>query len=588
GDVFGFLQKHQQIGFPEAVQMAADRIGYTIRYEGGGTSLTAQRQRDTRARLVAANTDAAQYYSEHLGTHAGASALRFLTDRGFDDTVITTFGCGFAPKSWDGLTKHLRSKGYTEEELTTAGLSQPGRLGLIDRFRGRLMWPIRNPAGEVLGFGARRIFDDDPIEVKYLNTRETPLYKKSQVLFGLDLARRQIGNRHMAIVVEGYTDVMAMHAAGIPHAVATCGTAFGEPHLNALRRILLDDSTWRGEICYLFDGDKAGRTAATRAFAHVKAIPGRATVAIAPGDLDPCELWQRDGEHGLHDLLARRSSLLGFVLKAAIAEHNLEDIDGRVAAMHHGISILAELPDPMMRTEYGRKLAELVGVDPTAAVSLLRESGPAPSRDAPVSPTERARSPGPLRWQHGALQAALQHPQLAAAHGFDDLDPEVFTDPDCARIHAAITDLGGVAGAPADAGRWAHAVLDHLGAHADTAAALAAEPLRLPDTEPGRHVGSLLVKLTDQYLADRKETLRAELKSCSPQHDPHRFSELTMSISDIEQRRRTLLAAHSPHASSVAPPSASTSTASSSSAAPGRRRIIRSAAQTSGPRRPRL
>ncbi|MFP5254159.1 MAG: DNA primase, partial [Actinomycetes bacterium] len=195
-----------------------------LTYEQGNAA--AGRQASQRTRLVEAHRLAAAFYAEQLGSPEAVTGRQFLAERGFDQAAATTYGVGYAPQGWDTLVKHLRSKGFSNEELVLGGLASEGRRGPIDRFRGRLLWPIKDLAGDVVGFGARKLFEDDN-GPKYLNTSETPIYKKSSVLYGLDVAKKEIAKRRQAVVVEGYTDVMACHLAGIPTAVATCGTAFG-------------------------------------------------------------------------------------------------------------------------------------------------------------------------------------------------------------------------------------------------------------------------------------------------------------------------------------------------------------------------
>ncbi|HEV7362086.1 MAG TPA: DNA primase, partial [Mycobacterium sp.] len=251
GDVYAFIQKIEHVSFVEAVELLADRIGHTITYSGPATSV--QRDRGSRSRLIAANAAAAEFYAAALESDEAAPARQYLTERNFDAEAARHFGCGFAPSGWETLTKHLQRKGFEFKELEAAGLSREGRRGPMDRFHRRLLWPIRTSAGEVIGFGARRLFDDDPMEAKYVNTPETLLYKKSSVMFGIDLAKRDIARGHQAVVVEGYTDVMAMHLAGVATAVASCGTAFGDEHLAMLRRLMMDDSFFRGELIYVFD-----------------------------------------------------------------------------------------------------------------------------------------------------------------------------------------------------------------------------------------------------------------------------------------------------------------------------------------------
>jgi DNA primase len=289
GDVIRFVQDIEHVDFSDAVERLAARVGIQLRYEEGGAPVAGP-NRGQRQRLIDAHSAAAAFYAAQLSSAEAAPAREFLTSRGFDGVVAARFGCGFAPSEWDVLTRHLLANGFRGDELTLAGLSREGgRGGLIDRFHRRLLWPIRDTAGEVVGFGARRLFDDDRVEAKYLNTPETPIYKKSQLLYGVDLAKKEIARKHQAVIVEGYTDVMACHLAGVTTAVATCGTAFGSDHVSMLRRLLMDsDAT--GEVIFTFDGDAAGMKAAERAFADDQKFVAQTFVAIEPTGLDPCDL----------------------------------------------------------------------------------------------------------------------------------------------------------------------------------------------------------------------------------------------------------------------------------------------------------
>ncbi len=315
GDVYAFVQKIEHVSFVEAVELLADRIGHTISYTGPATSV--QRDRGSRSRLIAANAAAVEFYAAALESDEAAPARQYLAERNFDAEAARHFGCGFAPSGWESLTKHLLRKGFEFKELEAAGLSREGRRGPMDRFHRRLLWPIRTSAGEVIGFGARRLFDDDPMEAKYINTPETLLYKKSSVMFGIDLAKRDIAKGHQAVVVEGYTDVMAMHLAGVTTAVASCGTAFGDEHLAMLRRLMMDDSFFRGELIYVFDGDAAGRAAALKAFGGEQNLAGQSFVAVAPDGMDPCDLRLKSGDGALRDLVARRTPLFEFAIRTA-------------------------------------------------------------------------------------------------------------------------------------------------------------------------------------------------------------------------------------------------------------------------------
>src|ERR1700738_755050 len=355
GDVYAFVQKMEHVSFVEAVELLAERGGHTINYTGPATSV--QRDRGSRSRLIAANAEAAAFYAQALESDEAAPARQHLTDRNFDAEATRHFGCGFAPSGWDSLTKNLQRKGFEFKELEAAGLSRQGRRGPMDRFHRRLLWPIRSSANEVIGFGARRLFDDDPMEAKYINTPETPLYKKSSVLFGIDLAKREIARGHQAVVVEGYTDVMAMHLAGVTTAVASCGTAFGDEHLAMLRRLMMDDNFDLGEVIYTFDGDKAGQAAALKAFEGDQSFAAQTFVAVAADGMDPCDLRLASGDGALRDLVARRTPLFEFVIRAALSEVDLDSAEGRVAALRRCVPMVGQIKDPTLRDEYARRLA---------------------------------------------------------------------------------------------------------------------------------------------------------------------------------------------------------------------------------------
>lgn len=556
GDVYAFLQKIEHVSFVEAVELLADRLGYQVTYTGGGNTL--QRDRGSRSRLVAANAAAQEFYSAALESEEAAPARRYLTERNFDAAAARQFGCGFAPSGWDSLTKHLIRKGFEFKELETAGLSREGRRGPMDRFHRRLLWPIRSASGETVGFGARRIFDDDPMEAKYVNTPETPLYKKSAVLFGIDLAKRDIAKGHQAVVVEGYTDVMAMHLAGVTTAVASCGTAFGDEHLSMLRRLMMDDKFFRGELIYVFDGDAAGQAAALKAFAGEQNLAGQSFVAVAADGMDPCDLRLRSGDGALRDLVARRTPLFEFAIRTALAEHDLDSAEGRVAALRRCVPMVAQIKDPTLRDEYARQLAGWVGWDDVAQVlgRVRQEAGGGRrtgarqhDRNAAVAPrpapnAARPDPRDPALWpQREALKAALQYPAVAGPV-FDSLTAESFTHPGYAAVRAAVAAAGGTAAGLTGAG-WIDAVREQAGSPATEGliTELGVESINVGDDEDKlrRYIGGVLARLQEVWVGRQVAEIKSKLQRMSPVEQGDEYHALFGDLVALEAYRRSLL-----------------------------------------------
>ena len=380
GDVFAFLQELEHLTFMETVQRLAERANITLTIMEGGTSTRSER--GTRPRLLAANKAAAEFYAAQLLTEQAGTAQTFLAERGFDLAAAAHFGCGYAPDGWDKLVKALTAQGFSLDELYRAGLARQGQRGPIDQFHRRLLWAIRDAAGDVVGFGARRLFDDDRLEAKYINTAETPLYKKSQVLFGLDLAKRDISRQRKAVVVEGYTDVMAMHLAGVSTAVASCGTAFGDEHISVLRRYLLDSEMIRGEVIYTFDGDSAGQKAAIKAFDSDQKFAAHTYVAVAPAGMDPCELRQAKGDEAVKALVESRTPLFAFAIQTTLKDYNLDTAEGQVAATAATIPLVARIKESTLRNEYVRQLAGWLGTELEPIRQRVREFEAAEAREA--------------------------------------------------------------------------------------------------------------------------------------------------------------------------------------------------------------
>lgn len=564
GDVISFLQKIEHVPFVEAVEQLADKVGIQISYEGGAPG--PKQDRGTRMRLVAANAAAQKFYAEQLRTPEAETARKYLTDREFTEEDARFYGCGYAPSGWDTMTKALLRQGFEVKELEAAGLTKPGQRGPIDRFHRRLLWPIKNLGGDVIGFGARKLYDDDNLG-KYMNTNETMLYKKSQVLFGLDHAKKHIAKGHQVVVVEGYTDVMAMHAAGVETAVASCGTAFGEEHVSLVRRLMMDDSYFRGEVIYTFDGDEAGRAAAMKAFDGDQKIAGQTFVAVAPDGMDPCELRQKHGDEAVRDLIAQRVPMFEFAVKTLITEFDLDTAEGRVHALRRSVPVVARIKDMALRDEYARQLAGWVGwEDVTQVLRRVREESarirrgegrpgpgaPAPSnnriRDAvPEAPAPRPTGPqrpnpaDPVLWvQREVLKAALQVPALAGMV-FDALSDDMFTDPAYRQVRLAIEAAGGIAaglGGP----EWVDTVVRHVDGPVlePLVTELAVEPMQVAGDPSPRYVESVMARLQEVWVGAQVADLKSKLRRMSPNSDGD-YNRLFGDLVALESYRQSLL-----------------------------------------------
>ncbi|WP_019204122.1 DNA primase [Tsukamurella sp. 1534] len=564
GDVISFLQKIEHVPFVEAVQQLADKVGIQITYEGGAPGPKVDR--GTRMRLVAANAAAQKFYAEQLRTPEAEAARAYLQERDFTGEDAEFYGCGYAPSGWDTMTKALLRQGFEVKELEAAGLTKQGQRGPIDRFHRRLLWPIKNLGGDVIGFGARKLFDDDNLG-KYMNTTETMLYKKSQVLFGLDHAKKHIAKGHQVVVVEGYTDVMAMHAAGVETAVASCGTAFGEDHVSLVRRLMMDDSYFRGEVIYTFDGDDAGRAAAMKAFDGDQKIAGQTFVAVAPDGMDPCELRQKHGDEAVRDLIAQRVPMFEFAVKTLIAEFDLDTAEGRVHALRRSVPVVARIKDMALRDEYARQLAGWVGWDDvTQVLRRVREESakirrgqgrpgpgaPAPSNNRirePEAPAPQARPAGPQRpnpadpvlWvQREVLKCALQVPALCGTV-FDALSDDMFTDPAYRGVRLAIESAGGIAAGMGGA-EWVDTVVRHVDGPVlePLVTELAVEPLQVQEDPSPRYVESVMARLQEVWVGGQVADLKSKLKRMSPNADDD-YNRLFGDLVALESYRQSLL-----------------------------------------------
>lgn len=544
GDVFDFVQKINNISFGEAVELLADRCGVQLRY----TNAEGQRSEPgLRLRVLEANKAAAEFFVEQLSQAAGLPGRQFLDGRGFDKSAADQFGIGYAPQGGHELRDHLRSRGFRDEELVKAGLIREQGW---DFFQGRVLWPIRDAGASVLGFGARRIFDDDRMPAKYLNTPETVVYKKSQVLYGLDLARANIAKKNQVVVVEGYTDVMACHLSGIDTAVASCGTAFGEGHSRMLQRLLGTGEVSAGEVIFTFDGDAAGQAAALKVFKDDHIFAAQTYVAVAPNGLDPCDLRMADGDAAVRDLVARREPLYRFVMRNVVSRFDLDRADGRLAAVRAAAPLVSSVRDKSLVREYIGDIAKLVGMeleDVRAEVRNAQRSQPRQHRPEPLEEPQDAAGPTRsglvlppptdrgLEAERATLRLLLHAPELFG-DDLNQLTVEDFTHPTYQALFAAVVS------APDGPAEWSARVLQ---AAADPVLeqlviTMMVEPeLREPTAAYAAEYASVL-RL--RQLAKSIAELRSKMQRMDPQKEPGAHGKLFARLVALEADRKALLA----------------------------------------------
>ncbi len=568
GDVFTFLQKMDHVSFQEAVERMAGRIGYELHYEDGGAAT----DHGNRARILAANKAAEDFFIAQLASPEAEPGRRFLGERGFDQSAAERFGIGFAPRG-GALGKHLQSLGYTQEELITAGLLGKGDRGdVYDRFRGRLIWPIRDVTGQTLGFGARKLLDDDN-GPKYLNTPETAVYHKSQVLYGLDLAKRDIARGRQVVVVEGYTDVMACHLAGVTTAVATCGTAFGVDHIKIVRRVIGDvdnaDTTGTGEVIFTFDPDEAGQKAASRAFAEEQRFAAQTFVAVAPDNLDPCDLRLNRGDDAVRRLIKTRKPMFEFMIRRVLAAHDLETVEGRVAALRGAAPVVAGIRDRALAVGYVRNLAGWLGMEPGEVQRAVTaaSSGSVPrasSTDARGSETRSsdARRDEPLltappapdapdlmrlptdpatRLERDALMAILQYPDHVGADLIRRAAQVAFVDNTLAVVRDAIATTVGVASDPAASADWLSRVAGEVPPpFATLVKQLGVAPIPEREELIATYCRGVTTSLIDRDLLRQKRDLLGAMQRIDAASDPERYGQVQRDLVRIESERRAL------------------------------------------------
>ncbi len=524
GDVIAFIMKLEHLTFMETVERLADRIGYTLRYESSGSSSGPV---INRSRLVAANNAAAIFYQEQIQLPAAQHGRDFLTKRGFDRDAAKSFNVGYAPDEWDGLYKHLKGQGFSDEELTLAGLIKEGSKGQIDRYRNRLIWPVKDISGDVVGFGARKLASDEVDQgPKYLNSPETPIYKKNQILYGLDIAKKEIAKSRQVVIVEGYTDVMAAHLAGVTTAVATCGTAFGDEHIRIIRRLLMDADAFRGEVIFTFDGDAAGQKAALRAFEDDQKFVAQTFVAVEPNGMDPCELRQAHGDDAVRNLIARRVPLFEFAIKSVIASYDVKTAEGRVNALNQVAPLIGKIRDASLRPEYVRLLAGWLGMEVDVVSAAIKKNSKAGENQAPV----KINLTDPiLVLEREVLKVKLQLPALAT--GWVDLEAAAFSFPLYDQLRKLIDQQSELN---------IQALLDNSDSDQlkSLITELTVEPIRTDGEVSDRYINSIFARLREVALSRVIAEIKSTLQRINPVENDAQYQEIFAKLVDMEAARR--------------------------------------------------
>lgn len=520
GDAITFLRELEHLSYPEAVERLAQDAGITLRYEGD--SPTERRAAQRRAALIRANEEAAKLYRDFLMEDPQAvDARTYLAGRSITPETVEAFQIGFAPPTRDFVLRRLsQARDLSPEIVLEAGLASRGDDGTVrDRFRGRVTFPIHDLQGRAVGFGAR-ILPTDPRageQPKYLNTAETAIYRKNEILYNLHRARASIAKSGQVFVVEGYTDVIAFARAGIDNTVATCGTALGEAHFRLMSR-------FAQHAVLAFDSDEAGARAAERAFAFQEQYPVQAVVMVMPQGLDPADFVAKEGPDAVLEAAALARPLVEFMVRRVVSRHDLDSVDDQSAAVNEVLPILEHLTDPVRRSEYGHLLADLTGVAEASVMRALDDRGRGkPEATVPATKRGSARQ----RVEREMLKLLVRDAATYDAYA-GRLTPDHFRSPTAKTLFIQIRDAGG------DVGRLAGGVDETLAAQVS---ALALDPL---DGEPTpEYADSVCARLDEFRLKEQSDALRLRLQKLNPTTD-ETYDELFVQLVAVDGELRRL------------------------------------------------
>lgn len=536
GDVYKFLQEIESLSFAESVERVASKVGYSLNYDDVDTG-----EVQARARTFEANQLASAYFIQQLSKPEAKKGRETLISRGFDAESMASFGVGYAPKGWSNLTEHLKSKGFTEDELVVAGLVSRGERGVYDRFRGRLVWPIRDANNQVLGFGARHLYEDDQ-GPKYLNTAETPVYHKSRVLYGLDLAKKAIAKKRQVVVVEGYTDVMACHLAGVDTAVATCGTAFGEEHIKVLNRLLIGSGDAPAEVIFTFDPDAAGTKAALKVYGDSEKFNALTFVATGPDGLDPSDLRQQRGDEAVVEMLKRKIPLFEFVIRHRIAQFDLVQLESRIAAARAAAPVVGEITDPALRMGYIRKLADWVSLEVSEIEPMVNQQAKAGKKESVQSisldkPAE-SKSEDIDRMERAIAEVLVQVPDAYTEQQLARMTSAGFGSSQIQQIAVVLNDLIAKKDAPDWLNQVGNAVREE---DQQLFRQLAVAPMPAKDEASLKKYAEGVIQKAMMNALDReKSDLLMALRRFDPESHQREMGLIQRHLQDLEKERREL------------------------------------------------
>jgi DNA primase len=517
GDAITFLRELEHLSYVEAIERLASTAGVTLRYEGD--SAIERRAAERRKALFRANEQAASLFSTMLRSGKEATDARaYVTERGITPESIETFEIGYAPGYSDFLLRRLAgNRDLSSEILLEAGLASRGEDGTVrDRFRGRLTFPIQDLQGRHIGFGARVLPSDARAgeQAKYLNTAETPIYRKHEVLYNMHRARQAVAKTGDVFVVEGYTDVIGLAQAGITNVVATCGTALGERHFEQLSRFAT-------RAILSFDSDEAGARAAERAFGFQERYPITAVVLIMPDGLDPADFVAKHGADAVSAAAASARPLVEYMVRRTVERHDLGTIEGRSAAVADALPILERLNDPIRRSEYEGLLADLAGVShASVAQSLARDLSGKPAEVASTMKRGTARE----RLEREVVKLIARGdlgPDLAAT-----IDESDFSTPKQRALFAALRDV-----------KWDSGTIvgGEDGDLAAKVAALIVEPLEGEPTPA--YAEAVADRLGTFVLKAQSDEIRGKLQRMNPTTDAD-YDELFRRLVEIDGELR--------------------------------------------------